>query len=146
MSQHLLLRYGFVLVAMMWAANAIAATEPAATEPATANSAEDYSAALEKLAAAINYEVESKQLPAFSIALVDTDKTIWSEGFGYQDSEKKIPATADTVYRVGSVSKLFTDIAIMQLVERGQIDLDAPVQNYLPAFAPKNDAPAPVLA
>ncbi len=100
--------------------------------------AHDYSAAIEKLSAAIQHEVASKQLPAFSIALIDGDKSVWSKGFGFQDADKKFPATADTVYRVGSVSKLFTDIAIMQLVESGQIDLDAPVQTYLPSFAPKN--------
>jgi D-alanyl-D-alanine dipeptidase/CubicO group peptidase (beta-lactamase class C family) len=50
----------------------------------------------------------------------------------------KVPATSQTVYRVGSVSKLFTDIGVMQLVERGELDLDAPVTTYLPAFGPRN--------
>ena len=57
-------------------------------------------------------------------------------GFGFQDRAKKIPATAETVYRVGSVSKLFTDVAIMQLVEEGKLDLDAPVAKYIPDFKP----------
>ena len=65
----------------------------------------------------ITRELAAKEIPAFSIALVDDQQIIWAEGFG--------TATADTVYRVGSVSKLFTDLAIMQLVERGQLDLDA---------------------
>ena len=104
----------------------------------------DYSAAIEKLSVAIRHEVESKQLPAFSIALVDDTKSVWSAGFGYQDAEKKVPATADSVYRVGSVSKLFTDIAIMQLVEDGQLNLDAPVQTYLPTFTPKNPFDVPI--
>ena len=73
------------------------------------NADSDYSAAIEKLSVAIRHEVESKQLPAFSIALIENDKTVWSAGFGHQDADKKIPATPDTVYRVGSVSKLFTD-------------------------------------
>src|SRR6185369_3958903 len=59
-------------------------------------------------------------------------------GFGFADPVKKIPATAETVYRVGSVSKLFTDIAIMQLVEQGKLDLDAPVTRYLSDFKPRN--------
>ena len=53
-------------------------------------------------------------------------------------------ATADTVYRVGSVSKLFTDIALMQLVERGKVDLDAPVTRYLPDFRPRNPFGKPI--
>jgi len=99
---------------------------------------------IERLQSAIRYEVEAKNLPAFSMALVDGDRVVWAEGFGFQDAEKKVPATPDTVYRVGSVSKLFTDIAVMQLVEQGKIDLDAPVQIVLPSFAPKNDSGVPI--
>src|SRR6185369_4942060 len=76
--------------------------------------------------------------------IVDGDRVVWAEGFGFQDAEKKVPATPDTVYRVGSVSKLFTDIAVMQLVEQGKLDLDAPVQKVLPSFAPKNDSGVPI--
>src|SRR5439155_6025057 len=53
-------------------------------------------------------------------------------------------ATAHTVYGVGSVSKLFTDLAVLQLVEQGRLDLDAPVTTYLPAFRPKNPFGKPV--
>lgn len=105
---------------------------------------EDYSSAVSKLKTAIRYEVEQKQLPAFSISMVDDDRTIWSDGFGFQDAARKVPATAETVYRVGSVSKLFTDIAVLQLVEEGRLDLDAPVQAYLPDFQPKNPYDAPL--
>ena len=104
----------------------------------------DYEDALKKLETAIRYEMERKQLPAFSISLVDGDRIIFAEGFGFQDARKKIPATADTVYRVGSVSKLFTDIAVMQLVEKGRLDLDAPVTKYLPNFQPKNPYDIPI--
>jgi CubicO group peptidase (beta-lactamase class C family)/D-alanyl-D-alanine dipeptidase len=82
--------------------------------------------------------MEEKQLPAFSIALVDGNQIVWAQGFGYQDPEHKIVATAHTVYRVGSVSKLFTDIGIMQMVEAGKINLDAPVNQYIPDFHPNN--------
>lgn len=70
------------------------------------------------------------------IALVDDQKVVWAAGFGFQDRDRKIPATAETVYRVGSVSKLFTDVAVMQLVEKGELDLDVPVAKYLPDFKP----------
>ena len=79
-----------------------------------------------------------KGIPALSIALVDGSADRLARGFGFADPAKRIPATAETVYRVGSVSKLFTDLAVMQLVEQGKIDLDAPVSRYRPEFAPKN--------
>lgn len=93
---------------------------------------------IEKLKAAVEYEVEQKKLPSFSISIVDGDKMVWADGFGFQDADKKIPSTANTVYRVGSVSKLLTDISAMKLVESGQLDLDAPVTKYLPQFNPDN--------
>lgn len=96
----------------------------------------DYASAIEKLKAAVRYEVEQKDLPALSISLVDDDKIVWADGFGFADADKTIPASADTVYRVGSVSKLFTDIAVMQQVEAGKLNLDVPVQSYLPSFQP----------
>ncbi len=77
-------------------------------------------------------------IPAISVALVDGSRVVWAQGFGWADSAAGVPASAATVYRVGSVSKLFTDIGVMQLVERRELDLDAPVTRYLPDFRPKN--------
>src|SRR5262249_24969624 len=97
-----------------------------AAEPNTLPSKEyeAVAAALEKM---IQLEMADKGLPALSIALVDDQKIVWSKGYGFADPAAKKPATAQTVYRVGSVSKLFTDLAVMQLVERGTLDLDAPI-------------------
>ena len=77
-------------------------------------------------------------IPAISLALVDGSRIVWARGFGWADSAAGVAADAATVYRVGSVSKLFTDIAVMQLVERGELALDAPVHRYLPDFHPTN--------
>lgn len=104
----------------------------------------DFSKAIGRLQAAIRHEVESKQLPAFSISLVDSDRTVWADGFGFQDADRKVPATAESVYRVGSVSKLFTDIAVMQLVESGQLDLDANIRTYVPDLMPENSYDIPL--
>ena len=97
-----------------------------------------------KLENAINYELKSKNLNAISMVLVYDQKIAWAKGFGYEDPERKIYADANTVYRVGSVSKLFTDMAIMQRVEKGEIDLDLPIQNYLPDFNPLNLYKTPI--
>jgi CubicO group peptidase (beta-lactamase class C family)/D-alanyl-D-alanine dipeptidase len=104
----------------------------------------DYAEIIQKLEAAVRYEVDQKQLPAFSMALVDSQQTVWAEGFGFQDAAQTQPATAETVYRVGSISKLFTDVAIMQLVEQAQLELDTPVQQLLPEFAPQSSAAASI--
>lgn len=92
----------------------------------------------EKLADIIRTEIDDKSIPAISIALVKDQKVVYSKGFGVADPGKNRKADANTVYRVGSVSKLFTDLAVMQLVEQGKIDLDADVQTYLPDFKPGN--------
>lgn len=105
---------------------------------AVAQTPPEYAPVVKQLSALIDQQVKDKNLPALSIALVDDQKLVWSAGFGFRDAKKTQPATADTVYRVGSVSKLFTDVAVMRLVEQGKIDLDAPVSKYLPSFAPKN--------
>ncbi|HEY7156732.1 MAG TPA: serine hydrolase [Gemmataceae bacterium] len=106
--------------------------------------AKKYEAVAEHLSKFIEHEVRAKKLPAVSIALVDNQRIVWARGFGFADPKAKTPATADTVYRVGSVSKLFTDLAVMQLVERGVLDLDAPITKYLPDFKPDNPFDKPI--
>jgi len=103
-----------------------------------------YGPAIETLERFIAHEMADKGLPALSIALIDDQRLVWARGFGFADPERKVPATADTVYRVGSVSKLLTDIALMQLVEQGKVDLDAPVSRYLPDFRPHNPFGKPI--
>ena len=98
----------------------------------------DYAAVAQMLNGFILHEMADKELPALSIALVDDQQIVWAQGFGWANPDDRTPATAETLYRVGSVSKLFTDIAIMQLVEQGKLDLDAPVTDYLPDFQPRN--------
>lgn len=114
---------------------ALISCQPSGPEPA-----ETYTAAITKLTDAIHYEMEQKSLPAVSIVLVDDQQQIWSQSFGMEDAAAEKPADLQTVFRIGSVSKLFTDIGIMQLVEKGEIDLDVPVQTYLPDFQPDNQS------
>ena len=103
-----------------------------------------YKEVVEKLRVYIEHEMEDKGLPSFSMVLVDDQDIVWAEGFGFEDPETGKPATAQTVYRIGSVSKLFTDIGIMQLVEQGEIDLDTPITKYLPNFQPRNPYNRPI--
>lgn len=92
----------------------------------------------------IRHEMADKSIPGISIALVEGERTVWARGFGWARMADSTPATAETIYRVGSVTKLFTALAVMQQVEQGKLDLDAPVSRYLPAFAPRNPWHSPV--
>jgi CubicO group peptidase (beta-lactamase class C family) len=74
-------------------------------------------------------------VPALSIALVDDQEVIWAEGFGYADRERRVPAAAETIYQIGSITKVLNATAIMQLVEQGRMQLDRPFSEYLPAFS-----------
>ena len=109
-----------------------------------AASQKKYRATIEMLDAFVRRELADKQLPGVAVALVDGSQIVWQQGYGFSDSQAKTPITADTVFRVGSVSKLFTDIAVMQQVERGKLDLDAPVTKYLPDFKPRNSFGKPI--
>jgi CubicO group peptidase (beta-lactamase class C family)/D-alanyl-D-alanine dipeptidase len=95
----------------------------------------DVARALSRL---VEHERVQKGIPAMSISIVDGRHVVWARGFGWADSAAGVRASASTVYRVGSVSKLFTDVGIMRLVEQGMLALDAPIQRYLPDFHPKN--------
>ncbi len=104
----------------------------------------DYAAIAETLKPFIEREMAEKGLPGLSIAIIDDQQIVWAQGFGMADPTERKPATAQTVYRIGSVSKLFTDIGIMQLVERGELNLDAPITDYLPDFRPRNPFGTPI--
>jgi serine beta-lactamase-like protein LACTB len=82
--------------------------------------------------------MEANNIPSVAIALIEDQKIVWASAFGYSDPDRKISVTIKTVYRIGSVSKLFTDVAIMQMVESGSLDIDAPISEYLPDFKPEN--------
>lgn len=75
--------------------------------------------------------------PGVSVAVAIDGKLAWSEGFGYMDLEAKKPVTNTTKFRIGSISKSLTSVGLALMVERGQIDLDAPVQKYVPSFPDK---------
>ena len=90
-----------------------------------------------KIETAISQFIATSKVPGVSVAIVQNGEFVWSRGFGMADLENSVPATADTLYRLGSVSKPITATAALVLSERGQLDLDAPIQKYCPAFPEK---------
>jgi CubicO group peptidase (beta-lactamase class C family) len=80
--------------------------------------------------------MQQRGWPSLSIAIVLDQKIIFSQAFGYADVDKKISATTETIYRVGSITKLFTATMLMQLTERGMVNLNDPLIKYIPAYKP----------
>lgn len=98
----------------------------------------DYSAAVRQLESAVREEMRAWGVSGLALALVDDQQTVHAAGFG--------EAKRDSVFRCGSISKLFTALAVMQQVEEGHLDLDAPLQRYGAGLLPVNPFPnaAPV--
>jgi len=95
----------------------------------------DYTKVEEYVSALIRHEMKKRDVTGLSIVLVDDQRVVWAEGFGYADKAGNVPASPDTVYRAGSISKLFTATAAMQLAERGTLDIDRPLGDFLPGFS-----------
>lgn len=72
------------------------------------------------------------------VTVVDSSRVVYSEGFGYADVGSKLPVSDSTIFRTGSMGKLFTAVGIMKLVERGAVCLDSPITTYLPEFKIKS--------
>jgi serine beta-lactamase-like protein LACTB, mitochondrial len=81
--------------------------------------------------------------PGLALAVAVDGKILYSEGFGFADLEERVPVWPTTKFRIGSISKPLTATALMQLLEAGKLDLDAPVQKYVPSF-PDKGAPITV--
>lgn len=95
----------------------------------------DYSATIEQITTLIEKRMQENEVMGLSIALVDGQNVVWSQGFGYADKENDIKATAETIYEIGSVSKTITATAIMHAQDNGLLDIDYPLTEYLPEFS-----------
>lgn len=70
------------------------------------------------------------EIPGLSAAVILDQEILWSRGFGYADVARRIPATPETIYRVGSITKLFTATMLMQLRDEGKLQLDDPLTEH----------------
>lgn len=101
----------------------------------------DYGYVKEYISWFVRKEMNKNDVQGLSLALVDDQQVVWVDGFGLADAKARISADADTIYRVGSISKLFTTTAAMQLVEQGKLELDKPLVNYVPDFSLRSRFP-----
>lgn len=91
-----------------------------------------------KIENTISKFMADSKAPGISAAVVQDGEFVWSAGFGMADLENSVPATSQTLYRLGSISKPLTSTAAMALWEHGKLDLDSPVQKYCPVFPQKS--------
>ena len=111
---------------------------PAHAAPVPAN---PFQSAIDAGRAAIENLVNSpKGPPGLGIAVLVRGRIVWSDGFGYADLEQRMPVWPYTRMRIGSVSKSLTSAALGLLHEQQKLDLDAPVQKYVPTFPGKRHA------
>ncbi len=101
------------------------------------DTAGEYSAAIKDAREYVRNLQESFAIPGLAAAVAIDDTIVWAEGFGFANLERKTPATSQTMFRVGSISKVLTAAAVARLYEQGKLDLDAPVQKYVPEFPDK---------
>jgi len=118
-----------------------AAATPPQPSPPPAFTRQDFEAFLDAL---IPSQLRSRNIAGAVVAVVKDGQVLFAKGYGYADAEAKKPVLADqTLFRPGSISKLFTATAVMQLVEQGKLDLDRDVNEYLDFQIPKT-YPEPV--
>lgn len=102
--------------------------------------AADQSESLDRLASDLDARRAEMNVPAISVAIVKDDEVIFARGFGQRDLEQGLPATADTLYAIGSSTKAFAATLLCMLAEDGKVDLDAPVRTYVPQFEMQDPA------
>jgi CubicO group peptidase (beta-lactamase class C family) len=106
----------------------------------------DYAGVTEHLQAWLQHRIAADRVTGLSMALLDDQQPLWAAGFGQADKAAGQAATAQTRYRAGSISKVFTAAAVMQLADAGRLDIDAPLARYLPEFSlrQRDDTAGPI--
>ncbi|WP_163993173.1 serine hydrolase [Pyxidicoccus caerfyrddinensis] len=89
-------------------------------------------------------QLKATGTPGATVAVVRNGRVLYSRGHGYADLEQRRPVGDETLFRIGSISKLFTWTAVMQLAEQGRLELDADVNSYLKGFQLPATYPEPI--
>jgi CubicO group peptidase (beta-lactamase class C family) len=119
--------------AVLLPAGTATAADVGSTGAATAQT--DYGPVKARLSRYIRSRMAENRTAGLAIALVDGPRLVWAKGFGLADVAARKRVTVDTVFHIGSATKTFTTAAVMQLMERGLVDLDAPLARYIPGFS-----------
>ncbi|MDQ3373439.1 MAG: beta-lactamase family protein [Acidobacteriota bacterium] len=92
----------------------------------------DLRQAIKRVDALAAAEIAADNIGSINIAIVSGGNLVWTKSYGYADVERKIPITKDNVFAIGSITKQFTALMLLQLVEQGKVRLSDPVEKYLP--------------
>ncbi len=101
-------------------------------------SASEIRAAITLAEAQLENEQREREIPGMSAGIVYDQDLIWHKGYGFANLEKAIPADEHSVYRIASITKLFTATMLMHLRDAGKLNLDDPLEKYLPQFKIKS--------
>lgn len=105
--------------------------------PAVAVASRHYGDVVREARALVRADLAARGYPGIAVAVSVDQEIVWSEGFGYADLEHRVPMWPSVKFRVGSISKSMTAAAVATLVDEGRLDLDVPVQRYVPSFPEK---------
>lgn len=89
-------------------------------------------ALIEEFNSRLKSNSENKSVGSISAALIVGDTIAWEKSYGFVDKEQKVPASTNTIYSIGSISKSVTGIALARLVQKGILKLDEPAEKYVP--------------
>lgn len=121
-------------------------TFPAHAQHSALADKDEIASAMRLWQAAIESQLAYREQPGISVGIVYDQELIWAKGYGFSNVEKKTSASPQTNYRIASITKLFTSTAIMQLRDAAKLQLDDPVDKYLPWFKVRNEPEdAPVI-
>lgn len=98
----------------------------------------DYPAVISELKEKMPRLMAQRDIPGAAIALIDGERLVWAEGFGFTDRSKKVKVTADTLFNLKSVSKTYTAAGFLIAATKGWLKLDDPFKKYVPAFSVKS--------
>src|SRR5215467_12026509 len=128
-----------------WSMRLLAVVRLAAIISAVAVVASGQTVNVERVVAELEPEIQrtllAGNIPSASIALVENDRVIWSNAYGYSNLWARTPATTSTVYLIGSTFKAMSTIALLQQMEQGKFKLDDKVSDYLTEFKIQNEDP-----
>jgi len=120
---------GWIMLAILVLALSLTATTAGAAPAPSPHASPDFAA----IDAYVESQMRDLRIPGLALGIAKGDRIVHLKGFGVADPSGRA-VTPQTPFHIASISKSFTALAVMQLVEAGALDLDAPVQRYLPAF------------
>lgn len=119
--------YCFLVVCLLLSSTASTFSQESTNEP-------DLSESFRLIDTWLKAQYQYDQLPGISVAIVKDQEVLFSKGYGWADTEQKVPATSETLYSICSISKLFTAVAVMKLRDEGKLSLEDTIEDLLPWY------------